>query len=1109
MSAINEMSRRRFLQAGAAGVATGVVLGRQAGPAAARARGPAARTVPLNIDWRFGGPYVPGSTEPGFDDRFFARVTLPHTVTKLSWRRWDPATWEKRWIYRRHFDLPRQLAGLRVFVDFGAALTGTAATLNGTDLPEHLGGYLPFSYEITDEVSKRNNLLAVVLDSRFNLNVPPNRVAPAPTTSVDFWQPGGMYRPVSLRGVPHTYLADVFAKPVDVLGADRRVEVQCTVDADRVPEGGVRVEVELLGDGRRIAAGSAPVALSAPGRATANVTLSGLGDVELWELDAPRLYDVVTTLRIGRTAVHDHRTRIGFREARFETDGFFLNGERVQLFGLNRHQIYPFAGNAMPARVQRRDAEILRRDLNCNMVRCSHYPQSEAFLDACDELGLLVFEEAPGWGVYFGDEEWKERVRRDVREMVLRDRNHPSIVIWGARLNEAGSSAEGVALFSQTRDIAHALDDSRPTTGAMLGGGRQFPAYEQDVFSINDYRRDSSGETTLQPPRTVDAKPYLVTEAVGTLSGPARYYRRTDPVADQQGQAYAHARVHEVAWSNPRYSGLLPWSGYDYPSGAGNQFEGVKYTGVADLFRVPKPGAAIYQAQVEPAVRPVIQPAFYWDFGPQSPPNGPGPGAMICSNCDRLELFVGGEPFASVEPDRARFGHLPHPPSFVDLAVDGSSRPELRIDGYVGDDKVLSRTFSSDPSEDVLAVRVDDETLAADGTDATRVVFRALDRYGAARPYVQGDVTIAVDGPGVLVGDNPFAFEDAGGVGAVWIRTRAGAPGRIRVRVSHPTLGGGEARVLARPADGGGRPAANADLTIAATPALVERGDVARVTATLTNFDHPALRDVELALDVPAGWGTTATSPTRFASVRPGQAVEATWEARPPAGAAPGAFTVTARAGWHEGRETGGAQAATTLVVPARFEDERSNRGISDDADVTTADFDGVGNSYSAQALAAAGLPRGARVTRDGVTFTWPDVPPGTPDNVLANGQTIALSGAGSTLGFLGATSRGPITGTGTIHYEDGSSGSFRLTLDDYFNPPDANQAVAVMPYLNANNARGDGGVPGRRTHTVYVFYAGVPVEAGKPVAGVTLPRVGPNVDGGRAAMHVFAIGVG
>jgi beta-galactosidase len=764
------------------------------------AMGPGSRVIPFGTGWKF-GPAVEGSDRPGFDDSGWAAVTLPHTVVPLSWQDWDPAAWERVWVYRKHFDAwpEADVAGRRVFLDVGAALTHSTVTLNGTEVGGYLGGYLPFAVELTGLAEPSGNVLAVRLDSTFNLNVPPDRPAPAVTTSVDFWQPGGIYRDVRLRVVPQAFLADVFAKPVNVLDAGaRQVEVQVTVDAAAALEGKAEVAVSLRDDELVIAAGQVPVVISGPGQTTVTVTLTGLDEITLWDLDEPKLYHVVAALRVDGDRWDEHRVRIGFREATFALDGFYLNGRRVKLLGVNRHQFFPFAGGAMPARVQARDAEIIRRELNCTMVRCSHYPQSEAFFEACDELGLLAWEEAPGWG-YLGDEAWLALAARDIGQMIVRDRNHPSIVIWGARLNETPNNTE---FYTSTNELAHALDDSRPTAGAMAGM-RLTTDYEQDVFAENDYSSvtgpDGAKQPSLEPPVDGVGRPYLVTEAVGTLSGPARFYRRTDSQAVQQGQATAHARVHGIVAADDRYCGLLAWSGIDYPSGSGgNVYRGVKYTGVVDLFRVAKPGAAIYQAQVDPRVRPVIAPAFYWDFGPTSPVTSL-PTAMICANLERLEVYVGEAHFATVTPDDGGCGSLAYPPSFVDFrAVDGSLRPDLRIDGYLGPDLVASRTLASDPSFDRLALACDNAEIMGDGVDATRVMFRAVDRYGAPRPYVTGQVTLSVDGPAVLIGDNPFDFQAAGGVGAVWVRSLPGRAETVRVSASHPVLGDAAAGLRVR-----------------------------------------------------------------------------------------------------------------------------------------------------------------------------------------------------------------------------------------------------------------------------------------------------------------------
>lgn len=1102
------LSRRSFVQAGAGAVALAVLSRHaEANAATVPARGPAARTVSLNQNWLFGGELVDGAEQPGFDDSHFDTVTLPHTVTHLSWREWDPASWEKVWIYRRRFDIPGELAGLRLFLDLDGVMTGSTVTLNGHALGDHLGGYLPFTYEIGDHTKARDNVLAVALDSRFNINVPPDRPAPSPSTSVDFWQPGGIYRQVRLRAVPQVFLADVFAKPVNVLdAAKRQVEVQCTVDAAQATQAGTRIVIDLRDGARKVASTSVPVTAGKSGQTTVTATLTGLGDITLWDVDNPKLYNVVATLMVGDTALHDYQVRIGFREAAFRLDGFFLNGRRLKLFGVNRHQFFPFAGGAMPDRVQRKDAEILRRDLNCNMVRCSHYPQAEAFFDACDEVGLMVWEEAPGWG-YLGNDAWKALALRDVGDTVRRDRNHPSIIIWGARLNETGDDN---AFYTKTNDLAHSLDDSRPTVGAMLSGRHNSTDYVQDVFSQNDYSHsvgpDGKQQPELMSPRT--DRPYMVSETVGTLSGPAKFFRRTDGQDAQQGMATAHGRVHDIAASDDRHCGVLAWSGYDYPSGSGNQFQGVKYTGVVDLFRVPKPGAAIYQSQVDPKTKPVIQPAFYWDFGPTSPVTGLG-SAMVCANLDRLEVYVGGAHHTTVTPDTTNYGHLRYPPSFVDFSkVDGSSHPELRIDGYLGGTKVASRTFSSDPSADALSLRADDAEVIGDGDDATRVVFRAVDKYGAPRPYVDGQVELSVSGPAMLLGDNPFPFADVGGVGAVWLRTLPNSPGTVTIRATHPTLGSATATIRVRQATPGGPPAPYGTL-VPQIPDFVSAGSTATVTGAFTNNGNPNLGQVLLTIKTPDGWKTTATTPTTFTNVKSGQAVQVGWRVSVPADASPATETFTLQATYSANNTRGVTTATVDVHVPyASLAAASNNAGISDDGDVDSADYDGVGNSYSLQALTAAGFAPGATVNHDGLVFTLPDKSAGQPDNVIATGRTIELSGSGTKLGFLGSGSSATVSGNGTIHYTDGSTSGFTLTFGDWWaGPATGDEVVATMPYVNSKGT--EGRPRGKRVQTNFIYYTSVPVTAGKTVAAVTLPTGGNTGPGRITAIHVVALAIG
>ena len=785
------LSRRDFVHhcaLGAFALASAPVLGcRSVGSGTgARRSGAASRTLNLDRDWLFGGKFTPEGIASQVNDAAFARVSIPHSVARLSWQNWDVAAWQDVWLYRRHFTLPPEWKGLRTFLHFDGVMVGATPAINGHTFPQHLGGYLPFQYEITDAVAEGPNVLAVAVDSRWS-NVPPEGAAVG-AKRVDYLEVGGIHRAVRLEAVPPVFISDVFAKPVKALDADRKVHVLCTLDAAVLPQKPVEILVELRRGPQVLARARETVRLDGVGQKSIPVTLSNLGNISLWSPDAPALYHVVSTLRIDGRPIHDYRVRIGFRDARFELEGFFLNGRRLQLFGLNRHEIYPYVGYAMPPRVKRRDAVILRREFNCNIVRCSHYPQSEAFLDACDELGLMVWEEVPGWG-YIGDAAWKDLLVRDVGDMIRRDRNRPSIVIWGTRANE---SANDVELYRRTRALAKSLDDSRPTSGSMTSGTRRNwqRDWHEDVFAFDDYHADADGSVGIAGP--VTGVPYFLAEAVGQFNYTAgkgfdSKYRRAGDVTLQQQQALRHAQAHSKAGRNPRICGVIAWCGFDYASLV-NPYNNVKCPGVADLFRLPKLGASFYLAQGSPATRPVIQPNFYWDFGPQTP-RGPGKHAAIFSNCERLELFLNGRPHATLHPDTVNYPNLPHAPFFVDLDLDGSARPELRIDGYVGNRLAVSRTFSSDPAQDRFFLAADDPELVADTPDATRLVFKVVDRHGAERAFAGGQVALELAGPGTLVGDNPFSLAASGGVGAVWVRTLPGQSGRIRIKATHSSLG--------------------------------------------------------------------------------------------------------------------------------------------------------------------------------------------------------------------------------------------------------------------------------------------------------------------------------
>jgi len=740
------LNRRAFLAGSAIAAAT-------ARAQSVRPAVPMCRTYSLNRNWLFRRSAVPGADSPGFDESGFRRVTLPHSNIELPWHSFDDKDYEFVSTYRRHFHAPASWKGKRVFVDFAGAMTAAKVSINGYRFFEYKGGYTPFSFELTPHLKyDADNLLVAILDSTERPDIPPFGGA------IDYLTFGGIYREVALRVTPTTCLANVFAKPLRVTSADPGLAVRCYLDGP--VEKPMTISVELRDLGRAVKTATAVVEAAAP---YYDVALEGLDGIELWSLAHPRLYQVTARLDNGDACT----TRVGFREAAFTDKGFFLNGEHIKLRGLNRHQTYPYVGGAMPARVQARDARILRRELKCNIVRTSHYPQSPAFLDACDELGLLVLEEIPGWQT-IGDADWQNLAVDNVERMIRRDWNHPSIVLWGVRINESSDNHD---LYTRTNETARSLDDSRPTCGIRNNYDSELL---EDVFTMNDFG------FPLRPP---NHPKYLNTEFIGHTFSTKRF-DNVDRVAEH---VLRHARVHNQLAGGDGYSGGIAWCAFDYATHAGfGSGDRICYHGVSDIFRIPKPAAGFYKSQCDPEEEVVIEPGFFYSWGDRG--GGDGPGVVpICSNCDHLKIFYGGKFHSELDPDRETYPNLPHPPFMAKLTGLGfRGWGDLIIEGYIGGKLRGTRVLSSSGTDDLLVVKPDDTELDGDGCDATRVVLAVTSQRGELRPFATGAIQLALTGPGEIVGENPFAL--AGGAGAVWVRSREGA-GVIKLEARHQYLG--------------------------------------------------------------------------------------------------------------------------------------------------------------------------------------------------------------------------------------------------------------------------------------------------------------------------------
>jgi beta-galactosidase len=775
------MDRRDFLKSSSAALAA-VTLESAKDKlkfAAQRAVAPSRLVLPMNRNWRFSAERVANDTARDFNDSGFDLVTIPHTNKKLPWHSFDEKSYQFVSIYRRRFKLPSEARGRQVFVDFEGAMTASTVWLNGQRLGEYKGGYTPFSFELTQHADwDRENVLAVELDSTERKDIPPFGGA------IDYLTFGGIYRDVSLRIVSAWHIENIFARPKDVLTDHPSVDVACFVTMPPTPPAGLALEVDLLDGDRVIGKGRRSLDTAPDARHDeANeyvVAIDNLRGIELWDLKNPRLYTIVARLMADHKAIDQDTCRIGFREAHFTDHGFELNGKVVKLRGLNRHQTFPWVGQAMPARVQRRDAWILKKELKLNIVRTSHYPQSPHFLDACDELGLLVLQEIPGWN-YIGDQAWQDLAVDNVRRMIRRDWNHPSVILWGVRINESRDNHD---FYVRTNALAHELDSTRQTGGIRNNYNSEFL---EDVFTMNDFG------FPLKPP---NHSLYLNTEFIGHT-----YPTKMNDTGERLTEhSLRHARVHNQIGSNAQYAGGIGWCAFDYDThnnfGAGDR---VCYHGVSDIWRLPKPAAFFYKAQCDPAEEIVLEPCFQWSAKADWP-SGLGVraadgsfvtrNAVVWSNCDHLKFFVGEKMVAEADPDRTAFPNLPHPPFQVDLNRNPSQ--DLRIEGYITGKKVIEKKYSSKGFDRQFALLPDDTTLIADGADATRIVMKVTDEFGNLMRYSTAAIALTIEGPAEIIGDNPFSL--MGGGGAVWVRAGQ-KPGTVRLRAMHPFLGAREVEI--------------------------------------------------------------------------------------------------------------------------------------------------------------------------------------------------------------------------------------------------------------------------------------------------------------------------
>ncbi len=532
-------------------------------------------------------------------------VDIPHTPSLIDYNYFDAKIFESEMHYSRKLFIPEDYINRTLILSFDGVAHYSKVFFNSELVYENCGGYSKFSVNITEYVKHgANNKIEVVVSASKDLNVPPFGGV------IDYLTYGGIYRDVYLEIFHKYHIEDVFCyseigEEIKLIADIKLSEYSSELSLGIHQQGQFDDIIEVKKDTIHIE--------------------RVVSDIELWDIENPRLYDFVVSLYNSNKLCDRVQVRIGYRKSEFTKDGFYLNSRKVDLIGLNRHQAYPYVGYAMPKSIQEYDAKILKEELKVNIVRTSHYPQSRYFYDKCDELGLLVFTEIPGWQ-HIGDDEWKERSLSQLEAMIREHRNHPSIITWGVRINESLDDDE---FYTRTNNIARKLDHTRETTGVRYLKNSNLL---EDIYSLNDFTNDGSGKYISDKSEVTDIEsPYLISEHSGHMH-PTKSY---DNYETRLGQAKRHSETIKAALSADGISGAIGWCMNDYNTnhefGSG---DGICHHGVLDMFRNEKLAASVYKSYGK---EPMLEITSSFHMGDVN--GGVLSKVYAITNVDRVELY--------------------------------------------------------------------------------------------------------------------------------------------------------------------------------------------------------------------------------------------------------------------------------------------------------------------------------------------------------------------------------------------------------------------------------------------------------------------------------------
>lgn len=739
--------------------------------------------------------------DPRYDDGTWESVCLPHTVREENLMCSGGFNYQGESWYRRRFTLPAEFKGADLFFELEGAMQRVDAWLDGEPLGFALGGFLPAGFDLTGLEPETEHLLALRVDNSDMPDVPPGK----PQGALDFCYFGGLYRDAWLHAANKVRFSRAVheGKPASGGLFIRSSEVNAeratvTVNAHWLNRGetNVSAKVRLLLDGKAVFEGEEMSVT--PGKDCDAACAFTVEQPRLWHPDHPDLYTVTAQLIAGDEVLDEVSERIGIRAIEFRVDGFYINGEKLFLNGANRHQEYAYVGFAIPDALQKRDVQLLR-SAGINCVRLGHYPQDTAFMDACDELGVLCVIPTPGWQIHPQSVVFDEASYENTRRLIRMNRNHASAMLWEPILNE--TDYPEYFARKQLQIVKQEMND------------------ENALCACDSHYAYAKHYPVIYSHRVVPGKPRFVREYGDQFIeqfGPMRTLRRVrrgENVSFYPGGERAmirSAREHYEAYVSlrldPNVSGGAMWAGIDHNRG---YEENEAAVGMLDILRLPKFSYALYDAQQ--SVERAGAKCFIADYWTENSPRD----VNVYTNAPAVRLLLNGREIGVLTGEGAWAGSS--------FGQEGKARPEgicppivfenvpwerglLTAEALV-DGEVAARHSVTTPGEPVALTLVPNwagaQRWTADGADLLMIHVSVVDEDGTVAPNAEPEIRFCVEGGAFIVGEgkpwvcaNPAKAE----AGMTGVLLRAGKePGRVVLRASADGLKDAEIELITSP----------------------------------------------------------------------------------------------------------------------------------------------------------------------------------------------------------------------------------------------------------------------------------------------------------------------